>query len=222
MIKLILAKLVLHTKLLISGFLLTVSSVLGIAQDNDIAQLNSLPKEIVVANSIKPTENAVVKNSDIPTPIYPSITPPSSRKATEIPNITSIMISTPKPTPTPSYNDMHCPKIIRVQDSLGNNSNDINGLFKRGEISSLRLTVTAEDPKGLPLYYRFDSLGIENTDQRSITSKDWSQDNFIDINTANVILGTKRYISVSIDNRDGYSCYGSHDLYTTAFYDVVP
>lgn len=226
MLQTLFTKVVLHTKLFISGVLLFVSAHLGIPSNRP----TSIPTEKITLDETGSSNNVTTPNpTKTPNTQKQTVQPTPTRKSTALPvSTTLIFTSTSTPVPTPSYNDLHCPKIIEINDSLGNISNrstgwnGITGSFKRGETSQLRLTVTIQDPQNLPVFYRFDSLGLENSDQRSVTTKDWSQDNFVDISVTNAIPGTRRYIAVTADNRDGYSCYGSYDLYESAWYEVFP
>lgn len=135
----------------------------------------------------------------------------------------SISLPTKVLSPTPSYNKLHCPKLVKVEDNISQSTTDnMYNSFKKGNTNKISLKVQVEDPQNLPLYYRFYSLGLVNSDKNSVTIKDWSLENFVDVDVTNAIPGTNRYISVEVDNRDGYSCRGSIDLQFAVFYDITP
>lgn len=129
---------------------------------------------------------------------------------------------TNQPTPTPSYNDLHCPKVIKIEDNLGNTSttNMLKGTFAKGSIALLTVKITSTDPQNLQLYYQYGSAGLIDGNS---TIKDWSKDSVYAIDVSNAMPGASRVLSYSIDNQDGYSCAGDYtDIHGQFNYDVTP
>lgn len=68
----------------------------------------------------------------------------------------AIVIFSPLPILASEYSELHCPNIIKVEDSLGNvGINSIYGSFIKGTVDTITVNITATDPQGLPLHYQF-------------------------------------------------------------------
>jgi len=68
----------------------------------------------------------------------------------------AITIFYPSPTLASEYTELHCPKIIKVEDSMGNVGTDgISSSFIKGMVSTITVKITATDPQGLLLHYQF-------------------------------------------------------------------
>ena len=123
---------------------------------------------------------------------------------------------------TPSYTDLHCPKVVSIEDSLGNTANSryLRGTFKKGDVKNITVTISASDPQNLPLYYQYSSAGLIDGNS---TIKDWSGDRSYSIDVTNAILGTNRILFFGIDNQDKFSCAGDYmDIHGSFTYTVTP
>ncbi|XOB46621.1 MAG: hypothetical protein ACKKMV_00340 [Candidatus Nealsonbacteria bacterium] len=127
-------------------------------------------------------------------------------------------------SPTMNYRGLHCPKIIKVEDSLGNVFTNAeygskHGAFRKGSIDTLTITVTATDPQGLPLYYMFQIAELIPSSFRT----EWSRENTYTLPVSDVIVAANRTIWLYIDNRDGYGCLTADFDATLPFgYDIMP
>ncbi len=179
------------------------------------------------SNVNKPVDTSITSPSTTisvsPTPLPPVVKvaspTPTIKPMTKETPANSPIPKEPTPSPTPSYNDLHCPKILNVEDSLGNKStnSDIRSTFKKGEVNSLTVKITASDPQNLPLYFQFlpdANLGAD--------MKDWSKDSSFTMNISNATPGSYRGIWIRVDNQDGYGCIGAYyDTQARLSYDVT-
>lgn len=138
------------------------------------------------------------------------------------PTPTSTLIPSTSLTPTLSYTDLHCPRVAKIEDSLGNNSQSKNlfTTFKKGEVNVLTVKITATDPQNLPLYYQYESASLIDGNS---TIKDWSKDVSYSIDVTNAMPGINRILYFSIDNQDNFSCAGDYtDIHGSFNYTVTP
>lgn len=140
-----------------------------------------------------------------------------------ITTVPQIIIPTSTPTPIPSYSDLHCPKVVLIEDNLGNTSTGgyLSGTFKKGSINSLTVKVTATDPQSLQPYFQYQYTNfIEN---RSKIGADWSQNNSFTYDVTDAVPGVSKIISVYIDNQDRYRCSGGdYDVAVYFNYTIIP
>jgi tetratricopeptide (TPR) repeat protein len=166
-------------------------------------------KKNTSTNQPKPSNTIAKAQTPIPTPI---------------PFTSPTFPPTPTPAP-PTYNDLHCPKIVNIQDSLGNSSTTfvLRGTFKKGSISSITLKANITDPNNLPLRYQF--YWLNNLNQSYSAFGTWQTDNTYTIDLSDpskVSVGSSRNVLVYIDNQDGYDCSVSYDGVLDFVYDITP
>ena len=131
------------------------------------------------------------------------------------------IISTPK-----TYQELHCPKIVRVEDSLGNiGETSVSGVFQKGDIDSIVISVTAIDPQGLPLYFAF-LPDINLAPGPIFGGGDWIEnattENSATIFVTEANVGANRHMWVRVWNQDDYSCIGAnYDTQAYFNYDVT-
>lgn len=141
------------------------------------------------------------------------------------PTVATFMQTLPVAAPpqTLSYNDLHCPKVIKIEDNLGNTSTgaDLSGAFKKGSVNLLTVKITATDPQNLLPYFQYQYTNfIEN---RSKIGADWSQNNSFTYDVTDAVPGVSKIISVYIDNQDGYRCSGgNYDVAAYFNYTITP
>ncbi|MDP3882765.1 MAG: hypothetical protein Q8Q48_01785 [Candidatus Staskawiczbacteria bacterium] len=118
------------------------------------------------------------------------------------------------------YNELHCPKIIQVEDSLGNvGTNNIRGSFIKGVVNTITFKIIAVDPKQLALHYQF---LFDDITGDSMDNIDWTTSNTATINTTNAYLGP-RHVTIRVDNQDDYGCIGAYyDTQAYLQYEVYP
>jgi len=140
---------------------------------------------------------------------------------------TPITFIAPTPTPAPTYEDLHCPTIIGVKDSLGNTSKSGNWTFKKGEVSTITLTVEASDPQNLPLYYRYQLLYsgtlMYNSDGQAVSSlNDVNYNSIVIKNVENTPAGVFTMAVYGINNKDNFLCPIESNLAGSFRYTILP
>lgn len=220
MLQTLFTKVVLHTKLFISGALLFVSAHLGIPSDRP----TSVPTEKITIDETSLSNNVATPNlTKTPNTQKQTVQPTPTRKSTTLPiGTTSTFSAIPTLIPTPSYNDLHCPKIIRIEDNLGNSSqtNMLSGTIKKSDTRQLTVKITANDPQDLVLSYQYSSAGLINENS---TIKDWSREDTYTLNIEMANVGTNKVLFYSIDNQDRFSCAGDYtDIHGSFNYTIIP
>lgn len=144
------------------------------------------------------------------------------------------MVFSSLPILASEYSESHCPKIIKVEDNLGNvriynetsysSSYDIFDLsFVKGTASTLSMKITAIDPKNLPLRYLLDLNDFGEAGNNEITDfHNWTTDNTFTIDVSKTALGPRNF-RILIDNQDEYGCATNEfDTMVWSHYEVVP
>ncbi|MCX6753490.1 MAG: hypothetical protein NTV03_00295 [Candidatus Nomurabacteria bacterium] len=136
----------------------------------------------------------------------------------------AITVFSPLPIFASEYSESHCPKIIKVEDSLGNvgvNGNGIKGSFIKGTVNTITVKITATDPQGLPLYYQFLFGYWMKVDGTEMTN--WVTENTTTLDVSNANIGANQSNWIRIDNQDGYGCLGAYyDTQANFMYEVYP
>ena len=129
----------------------------------------------------------------------------------------------PLPILASEYSELHCPTIIKVEDSLGNvyNGSGIQGSFIKGSVNTITVKITATDPQGLPLHYQFLFGGWMKVDGTEMTN--WVTENTTTLDVSNANAGANQSNWIRVDNQDGYGCIGAYyDTQAHFMYDVYP
>ena len=131
---------------------------------------------------------------------------------------------------TLTYEQLHCPRFYKLQDSLGNtrevvqNIEDrtgipgIGGSFVKGKVSDITLKVFAYDPDGDTLQYR---LAVFADGFQSPSRYAWSANNEFSINVLNNIgLGPHKWIYIDVSDRDSFNCAATN-IDSNAYFDYT-
>ncbi len=180
-----------------------------------------------------------VKSTDI-IANTPTQTPTTRQAEVKVIPSQSTPTSTPTLIPTPttvlSFRDTHCPKVVKIEDSLGNvayanpvNSNSLYATYSQSNVQQITVTVYATDPQNLPLYYQFGSDAYGGpTGSLNLTDQVWNKDNSITYHVgelSGVTENTHRtwHLAYRVDNQDGYNCSdGIGDVGGYFEYTVTP
>lgn len=124
--------------------------------------------------------------------------------------------------PELSYNDLHCPKVVRLEDNQGNVSNPglnyLKGTLVASEIDTLEVRVIAEDPNGDTLQFRFSPSSFSKNNPNL---NPWGTNNTYSVLGENLLIGGNRTLFVSMDDGDDYSCIGAnYDVAIKFTYDI--
>ena len=179
-------------------------------------------KQILTSDQQKPESVQINKNIETISTSSENKTQVNT-KSTPVPLISNVTLDI---KPEASYKDLHCPRIILLEDSLGNKGsyeNQINATFKKGTIDKLTLKITAIDPQGKTVYYKHRWGDLSQL--RPEDSK-WTTNNTFSIDVTNANLGSSPE-NISISNQDGYPCNGSvgdeeNDIGVFFTYNVTP
>lgn len=174
-----------------------------------------------LSNKLEENKNLAIEKVK-PTPeVISTIKPQNNKVATDSNSPNTTLKIPPSVTTTSravSYEELHCPKIIMVKDSIGNTGKSgINGTFRKGSITTLTIEIVAADPQSLPLYFFYTGFFAQEK-----ASTEYTQQTKYTIDVTNAYLGP-RSTWIRVDNKDGYSCIGA-DYDTQAYfqYTVTP
>lgn len=185
----------------------------------------------LTGNSEYVTKSYSIHSSEYTSTAFVSISSNDGQNATAncsvkiIPETVIETTSEPKKEIEPklSYNDLNCPKVTKLEDNQGNvkiNSNTLKGSISASQIDTLRVIVTAEDPNGDIIKYRYSPSRFSKNNPKI---NFWLEDNEYEILGSNLLVGGNRTLFVALNDEDDYSCIGAnYDIPVKFIYDIAP